>query len=38
VGLKEVIQWAGKRGIEWILAPTGGQHFNEQAERMNGLI
>jgi hypothetical protein len=21
---KEVIQWAGKRGIKWILAPTGG--------------
>jgi hypothetical protein len=35
---KEVIQWAGKRGIEWILVPTGGQHFNGQAERMIGLI
>jgi hypothetical protein len=35
---KEVIQWAGKRGIEWILAPTGGQHFNGQTERMIGLI
>jgi hypothetical protein len=35
---KEVIQWAGKKGIEWTLVPTGGQHFNEQAERMTGLI
>jgi hypothetical protein len=35
---KEVIQWAGKKGIEWTLVPTGGQHFNGQAERMNGLI
>jgi hypothetical protein len=35
---KEVIQWAGKKGIEWTLVPTGGQHFNEQAERMIGLI
>jgi hypothetical protein len=35
---KEVAQWAGKKGIEWILVPTGGQHFNGQAERMIGLI
>jgi hypothetical protein len=35
---KEVIQWAGKKGIEWVLVPTGGQHFNGQAERMIGLI
>jgi hypothetical protein len=35
---KEVIQWAGKKGIEWTLVPTGGQHFNWQAERMIGLI
>jgi hypothetical protein len=35
---KEVIQWTGKKGIEWILVPTGGQHFNGQAERMIGLI
>jgi hypothetical protein len=35
---KEVVQWAGKRGIEWILAPTGGQHFNGQTERMIRLI
>jgi hypothetical protein len=35
---KEVIQWAGKNGIEWTLVPTGGQHFNGQAERMIGLI
>jgi hypothetical protein len=34
----EVTQWAGKKGIEWILVPTGGQHFNGQAERMIGLI
>jgi hypothetical protein len=35
---KEVAQWAGKKGIEWILVPTGVQHFNGQAERMIGLI
>jgi hypothetical protein len=35
---KEVKQWAGKKGIEWTLVPTGGQHFNGQAERMIGLI
>ncbi len=34
----EVIQWAGRKGIEWVLVPTGGQHFNGQAERMIGLI
>jgi hypothetical protein len=34
----EVIQWAGKKGIEWTLMPTGGQHFNGQAERMIRLI
>jgi hypothetical protein len=35
---KEVVQWAGRKGIEWTLVPTGGQHFNRQAERMIGLI
>jgi hypothetical protein len=35
---KEVIQWAGKKGIKWTLVPKGGQHFNEQVERMIGLI
>jgi hypothetical protein len=35
---KEVVQWAGRKGIEWTLVPTGGQHFNGQAERMIGLI
>jgi hypothetical protein len=35
---KEVIQWTGKKGIEWILVPAGGQRFNRQAERMIGLI
>jgi hypothetical protein len=34
----EVIHWAGRKGIEWTLVPTGGQHFNGQAERMIGLI
>jgi hypothetical protein len=34
----DVIQWAGKKGIEWVLVPTGGQHFNRLAERMIGLI
>jgi hypothetical protein len=32
------VQWAGKKGIEWTLVPTGGQHFNGQTERMIGLI
>ncbi len=35
---KEVVQWAGRKGIEWTLVPTGGQHFNGLAERMIGLI
>ncbi len=35
---KEVIQWAGKKGIERTQVPTGGQHFNGQAERMIGII
>jgi hypothetical protein len=35
---KEVVQWAGRKGIEWTLVRTGGQHFNGQAERMIGLI
>jgi hypothetical protein len=35
---KEVVQWAGRKGIEWTLVPTGGQHFNRQAERMIRLI
>jgi hypothetical protein len=35
---KEVVQWAGRKSIEWTLVPTGGQHFNGQAERMIGLI
>ncbi len=35
---KEVVQWAGRKGIEWTLVPTGGQHFNGQAERMIGMI
>ncbi len=34
----DIMQWAGKKGIEWVLVPTGGQHFNGQAERMIGLI
>ncbi len=34
----DVMQWAGRKGIEWVLVPTGGQHFNGQAERMIGLI
>jgi hypothetical protein len=33
-----IVQWAGRKGIEWYLLPTGGQHFNGQAERMIGLI
>jgi hypothetical protein len=33
-----VREWAGKKGIEWHLVPTGGQHFNGQAERMIGVL
>ncbi len=33
-----VQEWAGKSGIEWHLVPTGGQHFNGQAERMIGIL
>jgi hypothetical protein len=35
---ESAVQWAGKKGVEWHLVPTGGQHFNGQAERMIGLI
>jgi hypothetical protein len=31
-------QWAGRRGIEWHLVPTGGQHLNRQAERMIDIL
>jgi hypothetical protein len=34
----DVMQWAGRKGVEWVLVPTGGQHFNGQAEKMIGLI
>jgi hypothetical protein len=34
----DVMQWAGRKGVEWVLALTGGQHFNGQAEKMIGLI
>jgi hypothetical protein len=33
-----VQQWANKKGMEWHLVPTGGQHFNGQAERMIGIL
>jgi hypothetical protein len=33
-----VQELARKRGIEWHLVPTGGQHFNGQAERMIGVL
>ncbi len=33
-----VQEWAGKNGIEWHLVPTGGQLYNEQAERMIGIL
>ncbi len=32
-----VQRWAGKKGIEWHLVPTGGHHFNGQADRMIGI-
>ncbi len=31
-------QWAGRNGIEWLLVPTAGQHFNGQTERMIGIL
>jgi hypothetical protein len=34
----DVMQWAGRKGVEWVLVPTGGQHFNGHAEKMVGLI
>jgi hypothetical protein len=33
-----VQEWAGRNGIEWHLIPTGGQHFNGQAERIIGIL
>jgi hypothetical protein len=36
--LKDYSGRAGKKGIEWHLVPTGGQHFNRQAERMVGIL
>ncbi len=33
-----VREWARRKGIELHLVPTGGQHFNGQAERMIGLL
>jgi hypothetical protein len=33
-----VLDWcAAKERTEWVVLPTGGQHFNSQAERMVGL-
>jgi hypothetical protein len=34
----DMMQWAGRKGVEWVLVPTGGQHFNGHAEKMVGLI
>ncbi len=34
----DVMQRAGRKGVEWVLVPSGGQHFNGQAEKMIGLI
>jgi hypothetical protein len=36
--LEGVRKWARRKGIEWHLVPTGGQHFNGQAERMIGIL
>jgi hypothetical protein len=33
----KIIDWCGKNKTEWIVVPTGGQHFNGQAERLIGL-
>jgi hypothetical protein len=33
-----VQEWARKRGIEWHLVPTCGQHFNWQADMMIGVL
>jgi hypothetical protein len=38
VGFQRGSTVAGKKGIKWVLVPTGGQHFNGQAERMIRLI
>jgi hypothetical protein len=43
---KQICRWdwaqvqaeVGARGEEWHLVPTGALHFNEQAERMIGLL
>jgi hypothetical protein len=35
---REAFTWAGKKGIEWHLVPTGGQHFIRQAERVVGIL
>jgi hypothetical protein len=33
----KVLDWCGVNKTEWIVVPTGAQHFNGQAERMIGL-
>jgi hypothetical protein len=33
----KIIDWCGQNKTEWIVVPTGGQHFNGQAERLIGL-
>jgi hypothetical protein len=33
-----VLRWPGRKGIEWHLVPTIGQHFNGQGERMIGIL
>jgi Family of unknown function (DUF5641) len=33
----KVHDWCGQNKTEWVVVPTGAQHFNGQAERMIGL-
>jgi len=33
----KVLDWCGVHKTEWMVVPTGAQHFNGQAERMIGL-
>jgi hypothetical protein len=33
-----VHEQAEREGAEWHIVPTGGQHYNGQAERLNGLL
>jgi hypothetical protein len=36
--ISRIVQWAGRKSIEWHLVPTGEQHFNWQAKRILGIL